>query len=212
MTPESERPDFQELVDWIDGRVDDPAAARIAAWVESGDPHTCRMVDWLCGFMATARALPLHAPPPLVRQNLNQYFKHWSRGRAAGPRPTRLFEARLLFDSRRDVALAGARAATDSTASVHMAFSTDVADLVLDAHPLGAGHIRLDGQVLPFEPLTAPVFDIEVEGEGFSARTVDGDELGRFSLADVPSGVRRLRAGNGEITIVADFDLTDPSI
>jgi hypothetical protein len=135
MRPEAHRPEFQELVDWLDGRLDVAAAARVAAWVDSGDPHTCRAVDWLRGFMATAHTLPLHAPPPLVRQNLNQYFRQWSRGRAAGPRPTRLFQARLMFDSRRDVALAGARAAIDSTASVHIGFSTDVADLVVDVGP-----------------------------------------------------------------------------
>jgi hypothetical protein len=208
MRPENERPEFAELVDWLDGRLDARAGARVAAWVESGDPHTCHTVAWLRGFMATARALPLRAPPPLVRQNLNQYFKSWSQGRAAGPRPTRLFVARLMFDSRRDVALAGARAAVDSTAGVHLAFTTDVADLVVDAHPLGGGRVRLDGQILPLEPLEAPVFEAEAEAEGFSARTVDGDELGRFSLADVPAGVRRLRAGNGEITIVADLDLS----
>jgi hypothetical protein len=207
MRPEAERPAFRELVDWIDGRLDAGAAARIAAWVESGDPHTRRTVDWLRGFRATARALPLHAPPPLVRQSLNQYFRRWSAGRAAGPRPTRLFQARLIFDSREDIALAGTRAAGDAAASVHLAFTTEIADLVVDAHPLGGGRIRLDGQVLPIEPIDAPVFEAEAQGVGFSARTVEGDELGRFSLADVPAGVQRLRAVNGRITIVADLDL-----
>lgn len=209
MRPEGERPEFRELVDWVDGRVDAGAAARIAAWVESGDAYTRRTVDWLRGFMATARALPLHDPPPVVRQTLNQYFARWREGRAAGPRPTRLLQARLMFDSRREIALAGTRTAGDEAATIHLAFTTDVADLVVDAHPLGGGRVRLDGQVLPVEPLEAPVFVAQAEGEGFSERTVDGDELGRFTLADVPAGVHRLRADNGEITIVADLDLKD---
>jgi hypothetical protein len=210
MRPERERPDFRELVDWLDGSVDAGTAARITAWLQSGDPYTRRTVDWLRGFMATARALPLHDPPPLVRQNLNQYFKRWSEGRAAGPQPTRLIPARLMFDSRKEIALAGTRTAGDEASTVHLAFTTDVADLVVDAHPLGGGRLRLDGQVLPLEPLEAPVFEAEAQCEGFSARTVDGDELGRFSLANVPAGVCRLRAGNGEITIVADLDLSRP--
>jgi hypothetical protein len=208
MTPEGQRPDFRELVDWLDGRADPDAAARIAGWLESGDPHTRRSVEWLRGFMATARALPLHSPPPLVRQSLNQYFKRWREGRAAGPRPTRLLNARLMFDSREDIALAGMRAAGDAAPGVHLAYTTDVADLVVDAHPLGGGRARLEGQVLPLEPLEAPVFEAEAQGEGFAARTVDGDELGRFSLADLPAGVRRLRVDNGDITIVAELDLS----
>jgi hypothetical protein len=209
MTPEGERPRFPELLDWLDGRLAGEEAARIAAWVESGDPHTRRTVDWLRGFMATARALPLHAPPPLVRQSLNQYFRRWRDDQAAEPRPARLLPARLMFDSRREVALAGTRAA-GAAGTVHLAFTTEVADLVIDAHPLGGGRLRLDGQVLPLEPVDAPVFEAEAQGDGFSARTVDGDEVGRFSLTDVPAGVCRLRAGNGEITIVAELDLSGP--
>jgi hypothetical protein len=210
MSPDGERPEFRELVDWLDGRLDPGAAARIAGWVQSGDPHTQRTVEWLRSFKAIARDLPLHEPPPLVRQSLNQYFRRWSEGRTAGPRPTRLFEARLMFDSRRDeMALAGTRAASDGAASVHLAFTTEVADVVLDAHPLGGGHVRLDGQVLPVEPLEAPVFEAEAEGDGFSVRTVDGDELGRFCLPEVPVTACRLRAGNGEITIVAPLHLRE---
>ena len=55
----------------------------------------------------------------------------------------------------------------------------------------------------------APVFEASVTGPGFTIRTRDGDELGRFSLRDVPRTRCQLKASNGLITVVADLDL-DP--
>jgi hypothetical protein len=76
-------PDVRTLLDWLEGRLDPDRAERVAAQVADADERTLRTVQWLRGFLATARELPLEEPPPMVRQSLKQYFARWSRAPAA---------------------------------------------------------------------------------------------------------------------------------
>ena len=87
MSGDWRRPGFRVLLDWLDGRLDGDAAVRVAAVVAGADERTVRTVEWLRGFLATARLLPLEEPPPVVRQSLRVYFAGWSRARAAGQEP-----------------------------------------------------------------------------------------------------------------------------
>ena len=198
------------LLDWLEGRLDPGVADQVAAQVAAADERTRRTVEWLQGFLETASALPLHEPPPIVRQNLTQYFSRWSRARAELERRPRDVHIRLLFDSRQDLALAGVRAGGSEGDAFHLVYTAEEGDLMVDVYRLGAGLVRLDGQMLLAQPQGAPIFEASVAGPGFTMRTMDGDELGRFSLRDVPESHCQLNATNGLITIVADLDL-DPS-
>ncbi len=209
MSTDPDHPDFGMLLDWLEGRLDPDTSARVAARAVEGDARTSRTVDWLRGFLMTAAALPLHEPPPIVRQSLTQYFARWSRARAELDQRPPEMHAQLLFDSRQDLAPAGVRAGSDCGDAVHLAYTAEAGDLLLDVYKLGAGRVRLDGQVLPAEPQGAPIFEASVAGTGFTVRTKDGDDLGRFSLRDVPEARCQLRASNGVVTIVAELDL-DP--
>ncbi len=202
------RPSFATLLDWLEGRLDADEAAQVSIRVANGDRRIKATVHWLQGFLATARAFPAPEPPPVIRQNLRQHFLRWSRAQAALRVRPDLVEASLLFDSRQDLALAGFRGGEDVTDAYHLAFTTDVADLVIDVRVTATGQVRLDGQVLPGDPAAAPVFAAEARGRGFRVRTVDGDELGRFTLAAVPVGRCRLEVGNGETILRAELDLT----
>jgi hypothetical protein len=201
-------PSFATLLDWLEGRLDAAEASQVSARVADGDSRTRTAVHWLQGFLATARAFPAPEPPPIIRQNLRQHFVRWSKAQAvmrAHPDPV---DANLLFDSRQDLALAGFRGGDQPDDAYHLAFTTDVADLVVDVRRITDGLVRLDGQVLPGDPAAAPVFAAEVIGPGFRVRTVDGDELGRFTLPEVPVGRCRLEVGNGETILRTELDLT----
>lgn len=106
------RAGFRMLLDWLEGRLDADRAERVAAQVAEADERTLCTVDWLRGFLTTARELPLEEPPPIVRQSLKQYFARWSRIQAV----LRRVHVEPLFDNRRDAALAGVDAATDDDA------------------------------------------------------------------------------------------------
>ena len=199
----------RRLADWLEGRLDPEAEADVAAAVAAGDARTRSTVDWLRSFLEVTRDFRLHQPPPVVRQSLRQHFARWSQARAVLERAPLVYAAGPVFDSRTDLALAGARSAGPDDEIVHLAYATDAADLVLDAQPLQSGLLRLEGQVLTSASEPAPIFQAVLRGEHFEQRTVDGDALGRFSFEDVPAGRYELRATNGELAIVADVDLRE---
>ena len=201
-------PSFGTLLDWLEDRLDRPAAAQVADQVAGGDARTRSRVRWLRGFLGTARAFPAPEPPPAVRQHLRQYFRRWHKAQEALRAHPLVVEADLLFDSRQDLALAGVRGGAESEEAYHLAFTTAVGDLVVDVRRVADGRVRLDGQVLPGDPEAAPVFTAEASGTGFRVRTVDGDDLGRFTLADVPAGPCRLEVSNGDMTVWAALHLS----
>ena len=209
MSADPDRHDFGTLLDWLEGRLDPATAEQVAAHVAETDERTRRTVDWLRGFLTTGRVLPLHEPPPIVRQSLKQHFARWSRAQAELDQRPRDVRVRLLFDSRQDLIPAGVRAGARDDEAVHLVYTAEEGDLLVDVYRLGPGSVRLDGQILLAQPQGAPVFEASVTGAGFTVRTKDGDELGRFSLRDVPERRCQLKASNGLITIVADLDL-DP--
>jgi len=199
------RPDFGTLADWLEGRLDAEQADRVAAAVER-DPGLRAAVDWLRGFMRCAEALPLRTPPPLIRQQLRQHFGRWSKAKAILEQPVVRLPAVLMFDSRLDRPLTAVRGAADAEV-IHLAYRSDLADLVIDIHRLPDGRLRLEGQVLPIEDSVAPVFEATATGPGIEVRTIDGDELGRFALSPVPIEADALQVGNGELVLLAPLDL-----
>jgi hypothetical protein len=201
------RPDFPTLVEWVEGRLDTTAAASVSAAVMARDPETIAAVDWLQEFFDLARSMPLHQPPPIIKQNLRRYFGRWSQARAALDRALLELTASLLFDSRLDLAPVGVRGPDDFEGIVHLAFTTDPADVVLDVSRLGGGAVRLDGQVLLTDHAQAPIFEAVATGPSGTKRSIDGDALGHFCLVDVPEDATELRVTNGDIAIVVPLDL-----
>jgi hypothetical protein len=200
-------PDFDVLLDWVEGRLDPAVAANVGEQVAQGGDEIQATVAWLRRFHATARAFPLYDPPGIVRQGLGQYFAVWSGAQTGVSRTVTDLGLRLVFDSRKDHALLGVRATSPSQETIHLEYAGEGVDLLLDARRDRSGRFRLDGQVLPWDPVTAPVFGAWVTVADFHGRARDGDRLGRFTICDIPAGAGQLRASNGEITVVAELDL-----
>lgn len=203
---EAERqPSFARIADWVEGRFEPDVAAQLAATVEA-DPELRASAAWLTDFEALTRALPLEEPPPLVQQRLRQHFDRWSIAQAVLEQPVPMSVADLVFDSRLDRPLAGVRGASEDDA-FHLAFQSELADLVVDVRPRPDGLLDLSGQVLPAAADAAPVFEASIRGGGSPRRCVDGDVLGRFELSGVSAEAAELWVGNGELEIVAALRL-----
>lgn len=201
------RPDFAALLDWLEGRLDSETAAAVEQVVYEGDARTQATLAWLERFLAATRPPSVSQVPAIVRQNLRRDFERRHGGLSHDEVTPRQVAATLVFDSRRDLASVGLRGVDGPDDVLHLAWSAPEADLVLDVRRLGASRVRLDGQVLVAADDPATVFEASATGDGFVERTVDGDELGRFSLASVPDQARELRVTNGELVITADLDL-----
>ena len=195
--------------DWVEGRLAPDLAAR-AAELASSDPDFRAEVAFVHMIIAAGRDLPLVEPPPVLRQRLRQSFQDWHRSPAS--RASRLLEvvAALVFDSRRQQLGLAVRGAGDGLGgeAVHLMWQCELADLMLEARSTGAGDVvDLRGQVLLSHDSSSPVFTAEVVGAGRSVPSVDADGLGRFRI-EAPREVTALRVSNGEMTIVAELDLT----
>ena len=201
-----DHPDMTRLADWLEGRLSTDDARRVADAVEHADARLRARVCWLQSFLDCAQALPLHLPPALVRQRLRQHFDRWSKAREILERPVSRIRVALVFDSRMDRPLVGVRGVAEDEV-VHLGYRGDTADLVLDLHPLPGDAVRIEGQVLPLGSDVEPIFEATASGPGLEVRTVDGDELGRFTLTPVPRTADRIQAGNGEMVLLADLDL-----
>ncbi|MDO3397844.1 hypothetical protein QWJ41_19115, partial [Nocardioides sp. SOB44] len=132
--------------------------------------------------------------------------------RSSTSRASRLLEvvAALVFDSRRQQLGLAVRGAGDGLGgeAVHLMWQCELADLLLEARSTGAADVvDLRGQVLLSHDSSSPVFTAEVVGAGRSVPSVDADGLGRFRI-EAPRGITALRVSNGEMTIVAELDLT----
>lgn len=198
--------DFETLADWVDGRLPADQAEAVAEHVVRADARTRAIVDWLRSFVALGRQFPLEDPPSIVRQRLQAHFARWRNADLAMHEEIKRFDATILFDSRTRPALAGTRGAVAEEV-LHLAYTTEAADLVLDVQRLIGHQVRINGQVLRSDAGQAGVFEASVSGPGFTIRTVDGDELGRFCLDAVPDDAEELRATNGQITVIARLDV-----
>ena len=96
--------DFNQLVDWIDGRLDEQEAAMMAAQVAVADQETQAMVEWLQSFKQTSQNITL-LPPMEMRPTLVARFEEWAAERRE-PSLLQQIVAALTFDSKLQAAAA----------------------------------------------------------------------------------------------------------
>ncbi len=195
-------PSFEELLDWIEGRLDTSDAAAMAARVEVADEETRRTVAWIERFMEQGRAMPLPTPPPIVRQRLRQVFKAHSEP----PLTVETILTGLVFDSRKGRELVGVRGPASTDDRFHLGFECAEGYVMLDVAPAAGGEMDIDGQVL-LASIGPPVFDAVARHAAGDRSSSLGDTFGRFSLAAVPASASSLELSNGEVVLVVPLEL-----
>ncbi|WP_436701263.1 hypothetical protein [Nocardioides sp. BYT-33-1] len=192
------RPTFTELVDWVEGRLADDAAAAVAAYVASGDPSTTASVAWIRDFLEDARSMPLRQPPADLSARLRGVFEQLHRpGSVDG-----WSDAWLLHDARSGVA-AGVRSTEDG--GVHLAFDSSLGRFVLDATAAGAGEVDVQGLIM-LAPGAAGA-DLAFLARGDLRRAVRATADGRFDARGVPVDVDELWLTSGATRVRAILDL-----
>lgn len=108
---------------------------------------------------------------------------------AAGPSIDFDLELMLLVESSRE--LAGTRSVATGTTYTLRFVHGDV-DLLVRVAGDGAGGARVDGWIVPPEPMTVVALLDDCE-DGAGGISVEVSDTGRFELASVPAGRLRLR-------------------
>lgn len=195
----SRLPSFTDLVDWVDGRLDHPAAARVQALVDAGVHEVTESVAWIREFRRAARSLPLLRPPAELSSNLRQLFRdHHRVGGSAW------IEAATRFDSRSQPMVGVRSAATLDLA--HLVFDGDFGALVLDVDRVRQGHVDLRGYL---SLLDGPDDGarVSVHRGGSALRIAQCDGNGRFELSDVPSDVDEIWIVQGDTCVRVQLDV-----
>lgn len=201
-------PRLARLADLVEDRLSLAEAAVVLRQIADGGPRANYALRWTKDFLSLAAAVPLHDPPPAVRDRLLRSFNACQKASAALANASLEVTLALLFDSSRDPVLAGTRSGDRDDDVVHLAYSSEPADLVLDISSTAADTLRIDGQVLPLDSGVAGSFR-SLLTHGGEPRAASCDSFGRFTFEGVRPGPQRLRAGNGRLMLVADLDLRE---
>lgn len=206
MTSDPATPGPEEILDWLEGRSDPERAQAIeAALAQPGSPART-FAEWAREFYRLSVQLPLIEPPPVVRQRLRRMHAV----RSGRGRPTKRLVARLDIDSREPDALVAVRGPLlDTPTRVQLAFTTDVANVVLDIAPEAAGRVTLRGQVLPRRAMPT-AFHAAAHGPSGPVTSRDGDDLGSFTLANVGVDTELVVLTNDEVWIELPLVPTPP--
>lgn len=178
----SQRPSFTLLLDWIEGR-DTERAAAVAAQVATSGDEVRDEVAWIQGFLADASRMPLEEPPPELSRRLLDAFVGLHRpgdGYAWS-------DAALLYDSRDPQTAVAVRSGSDG---VSLAFDSELGRFVVEVVPAGPAAVDLQGLLRGATP--AGGIDLALLEAGTLRRAARVEADGRFDLADVSSSVDEL--------------------
>jgi hypothetical protein len=197
------QPTFTELLDWLEGRLDDAAGADVADRVAHGDRETTEAVEWIRSFLEGAAKMPLQRPPAEVsaalRRVVAEHVAPWAPGDYT--------EAALAYDSR-TTRMAGTRADHSSSDDVfHLVFETDLGQVVLDVMPVPGDGVDVQGSVA--EQLRGRDLPTRVvlTSERVVRRTATCDRDGQFGMSDVPAGIDEIWVEHGETLVRAAVSL-----
>ncbi|WP_219416277.1 hypothetical protein [Pseudonocardia nigra] len=199
---------FATLADWVEGRLGPAEAAAVSARYEQAGPDARAAVSWLRWFGRLAEETVLAEPPPAVRQLLERRLPPPEDGPRAGDEQV---AAVLLWDSRRDAALAGTRAPAGRVGGAaemrHLLFQAAGIDIALDLHPIDQRTLRLEGQILPPPAVVSPITAVQLLRGRRAVADALLDDLGMFCLERIEAGSYQLMLLGGSLQIAVDVVL-----
>ena len=187
---------YENLLSYVDGRASAEESEALRRHLESDCAECKTTLRSLTRALNALRGpVSLHAPEAVLRRVRANYREQY--------RPVERVSliARLIFDSRAELALSGARSVGD--VSFHALYSTDKYDIDLWQEPGEAGRWYVIGQILPNEASPA-LIPLEASFQSALGETpevrMEGSE---FHIAAVLPGhyVLNLRLANQEITV-----------
>ncbi|MBK9943768.1 MAG: hypothetical protein U0Z44_19905 [Kouleothrix sp.] len=200
--PEQNPPRFEQLLDWLEGRLPDDQARAVADQVAQAGQAASADLAWLQRFRELSATLVIEQPPPETRALLVERFRAYAQSRRPASLLQRLI-ATLTFDSGLQPNTLGVRSAGTPEPQRQLIYSTDIADVALNIQP------RRYGQLLD---LTCQIFAKEaLEPEQFVPQLVRGqlavasasiDDLGEFVFEGIAAGEYELHLRSDALDIV----------
>lgn len=187
MMADSQIPDTARLADWLEGKLS-PADTAVLTQLVAANPTLQEQVAWLQQFLQISQTTTLADPPATVRQAATAAFAAYAQNK----RPSGLLRSlvtTLTADNWQRPALAGARHTSLRSEPRQLIYSSDLADVALNAHiQSGRQDIDLDGQLFPLDDSDPTDYIIQLLQNGVERHLAFADTLGKFSLTGLPPG------------------------
>ncbi|MGH3086094.1 MAG: anti-sigma factor family protein [Rubrobacteraceae bacterium] len=182
---DANKPGFEEILDWIEGKLPPERAQAVARHVATDEAARAE-ADWLRAFSKTSEDVVLHSPPPRVHEGLEHLFDAFAEKRRE-PGLLRRFIASLSFEGGMQPAF-GVRSVGSNEAQRHFVYSTELADVSFSVRPRRGGGLDVLGQVLPNGEEEPGDFGVQIIRDiGFSDLTY-ADDLGEFIFEHLQEG------------------------
>jgi hypothetical protein len=183
--PNSRKPGFDEILDWIEGKLPPEEAEAVAARV-AADEEAVAEAEWLKAFAEASGNIVFDSPPAEVREEISRRFEGFAEGRQPGL--FRRFIATLTFEGGMEPAF-GVRSVGSPEAQRHFVYSTDLADVSFSVRPRRGGGFDLMGQVLPNgEDIEPDEFGVHLIRDIGVSETALADDLGEFAFEGISEG------------------------
>jgi hypothetical protein len=180
-------PTFEQLVNWLEGRLPPEEARLVSEHMAAADASELADVAWLKKFYEASQGRISPAPPPAVADRLTRTFSAYAQTR----RQPSLFQrlaASLSFDSRRS-GVEGVRSASLADSHCQLVYETDLATIALTVQRRGQDDTYdLLGQLLPAYDGDVELVRVSLLREQAEFDTTVTDDLGEFTLTALPPG------------------------
>lgn len=178
---------FQQLVDYLDGRLSDNDGGRVEEHLAGGCERCEADRNWY-SLLKSMKGVPESEPPSWVFRRAVRLFEARHHSESAPKRLARAV-ARLVFDSFNQPAVAGAR--SSGALSRHLLYAVDDYSIDLQIAPKGESGADLIGQVLSasepgFDSVAGLTIDLALKGETISSTVTD--DIGIFIMSKIDLG------------------------
>jgi hypothetical protein len=199
---ESNAPLFSELLDWLEGRLLPDKARAVAERLLTADAATQADLDWLRLFLQARRSVQFASPPPGVRETLRRGFAVYAEA-LEPPGPFQRWLATLTFDSSAQPVTAGLRSAAAEGQQRQLIYTTEAAEIALTVQSiLPDKNFIVTGQIFPMGDTPTHTFSIQLLREAGEVALAATDELGEFTLSDLPAGEYHMVVSAGQYEVV----------
>ena len=205
-------PSWQQLIDWLEGRLTPTDAEEMRQLVARSDAATMADVAWIRAFLRVGDEIVLEEPPAELRKELRvQFAKYAGAQSAGGENEANLFQrlvAMLSFDSSLQPGLAPARAG-EMHGVRQLIYACDALDISLAVRHVEEG-FSVDGQILPNHAMALGAFHVRLEQTTRVIDSIAVDEAGLFSFVALSPGVYQLHLSSAELDISTEsLDLNE---
>ena len=197
-------PTFEQLLDWLEGRLSDDEAQHVANLLSAANDSTQADAAWLRAFFAATNTIRVTDPPADVVERVQRQFA----AHPQKPPTTNLWQrlvGTLTFDSY-STAAAGARAAGVGEQRQFL-YETGRATVVFTLQRRDHDELYdLMGQVLPTDDSDVDLIQVSLVRDGVEYDSGITDDLGEFIFPAIPLGQYDLLFGS------SGYEIMIPSI